>query len=128
MGSVLFSLIICMRPTLFSLLLYTGHELFVTSILKLHWPHITHKFCVVPYSFYLSSEELNSTDQLCKHTLQFSGFFQTLIFKINVTFQGKYFWKNNLSQRKICLLLRSFLLISVTFGVISGIKCLLISS
>ena len=43
------------------------------------------------------------------------GFVKLLI--LNITFQGKYFWKNNFYSAKICLLLRCFFLNSVTFGV-----------
>ena len=50
------------------------------------------------YSFYLSSEELISTDQSVQTYFTVFGFCLALIF--NVTFQEKYFWKNNLSQRK----------------------------
>ena len=52
------------------------------------------------YSFYLSSEELISTEQSVSVQMYFTvfSFCQTLIF--NLTFQGKYFWKSNLLQRK----------------------------
>ena len=43
---------------------------------------------------FISSEELISTDQSLQMYFTVFGFCQTLIF--NVTFQGKYFWKNNL--------------------------------
>ena len=44
---------------------------------------------------FMRSEEFISTDQSIKlHFNTVFGFSQTLIF--NVTFQGKYFWKNNL--------------------------------
>ena len=39
-------------------------------------------------------------------------------FSFNVSFQGKYFWKNNLDYFS-----GAFFLNSVTFGVTSGIKC-----
>ena len=42
----------------------------------------------------MSSEELISTDQSVQMYFTVFGFCQTLIF--NVTFQEKYFWKNNL--------------------------------
>ena len=48
-------------------------------------PFITH---------FMSSEELISTDQSVQMYFTVFGFCQALIF--NVTFQGKYFWKNNL--------------------------------
>ena len=44
---------------------------------------------------FMLSEELISTDQSVQMYFTVFGFCQTLIF--NVTFQGKYFWKNNLS-------------------------------
>ena len=44
---------------------------------------------------FMSSDELISTDQSVQmHVNTVFGFCQTLIF--NVTFQGKYFWKNDL--------------------------------
>ena len=43
---------------------------------------------------FMSSEELISTEQSLQMYFTVFGFRQTLIF--NVTFQGKYFWKNNL--------------------------------
>ena len=45
-------------------------------------------------TYFMSSEELISTDQSVQMYFTVFGFCQTLIF--NVTFQGKYFWKNNL--------------------------------
>ena len=53
------------------------------------------------YSFYLSSEELISTGQSANVFYSFR-LCQGLI--LNVTFQGKYFWKNNLLQRKNLLI------------------------
>ena len=47
---------------------------------------------------FMSSEELISTDQSVQMYLTVFGFCQTLIF--NVTFQGKYFSKNNLLYDK----------------------------
>ena len=44
---------------------------------------------------FMSSEELISTDQSVQMYFTVFGFCLTLIFY--VTFQGKYFWKNNLS-------------------------------
>ena len=43
---------------------------------------------------FMSSEKLISTDQSMQMYFTVFGFYQTSIF--NVTFQGKYFWKNNL--------------------------------
>ena len=60
-------------------------------------------------AYFMSSEEPISTDQSVQMYFTVFGFCQTLIFK--VTFHGKYFWKI------------TFFLNSVTFGVISGIKC-----
>ena len=42
---------------------------------------------------FMSSEDLISTNQSVQMYFAVFGFCQTLIF--NVTFQGKYFWKNN---------------------------------
>ena len=72
-------------------------------------------------SFYLSSEELISTDQSVQTYFKVFGFCQTLIFV--VTFQEKYFWKVTSYSAKICLFPMSSFLNSVSFGVISGIKC-----
>ena len=44
------------------------------------------------------SEELISADQSMQTYSTVFGFCQALIF--NVTFQGKYFWKNNIVQGK----------------------------
>ena len=70
---------------------------------------------------FMSSEELISTDQSVQMYFTVFGFCQTLLF--NVTYQGKDFWKITFYRAKICLLLKTFFLNSVTFGVISGIKC-----
>ena len=58
---------------------FWGKRLFITTTF------ITH---------FMSSEELISTDQSVQMYFTVFGFCQTLIF--NVTFQGKYFLKNNL--------------------------------
>ena len=62
-----------------------GREILGQKTVKMQ-PFITHS---------MSYEELISTDQSVQmHFDTVFGFCQTLIF--NVTFQGKYFWKNNL--------------------------------
>ena len=67
----------------------------------------------------MSSEVLISTDHSVQMSLAVFGFCQTF----NVTFQGKHFWKKRFIGQKFDYFSRSFFLNSVTFGVISGIKC-----
>ena len=47
---------------------------------------------------FMSSEELISTDQSVQRYFTGFGLCQTLI--VNVTFQGKFSWKNNLYRAK----------------------------
>ena len=75
---------------------------------------------------FMSSEELISTVQSVQMYFTVFGFCQTLIF--NLTFQGKYFWKNNLLLGKNLLTSQDLFSQFCHFwcypgGVISGIKC-----
>ena len=72
------------------------------------------------YSFYLSSEESISIDQSVQMYFTVFGFVKLLI--LNITFQGKYFLKNNFLQCKNLFTSQELLLNSVTFGVISVIN------
>ena len=69
---------------------------------------------------FMSSEVLISTNQSVQMYFTIFGFCQTSIF--NVTFQGKDFWKKPCIGQNL-LTSQDLFLNSVTFGVISGIKC-----